>query len=219
VLKKKEILYNPYFLFPFLLWVVVGGVLLLVFSRSQLFYAINTRYSDAADNAMYFATFLGQGQVIVPALLLLMIFPRFRNVQYFITALCCNIIPFFIQQILKSIFDHSRPHLLYYYETERMHYLQQWPLLYHRSFPSGHSQGAFSFFCFLSLLLPSRYRKLGLVFFLLAIAVCYSRIYLTAHFFDDIYAGSILGGSLTTIIYALMNKYYSPLINNKDTFI
>ena len=198
---------------------MAGGLLLIFFSRSDLFYAINGNYSDTADNVMYYATFLGQGEIIVPALLLLMVIPRFRNWKYFITAVCCNLIPFLIQQCLKSYFDHPRPHLLYYYELDRMHYLSRWPLLMQRSFPSGHSQGAFSFFCFLSLLLPPPYRKLGFIFFLIALLVCYSRIYLTAHFFDDIYSGSLLGGSLTVIIYSLLNKYSGPLFNKKDTFI
>ena len=196
---------------------IVGGVLLIIFSRRDLFYAINTNYSDTANEIMYYMTFLGQGEVIVPVLLFLFIFPKFRNWQYFFTALCCNLVPFLIQQGLKTLFDHPRPRRLYYYELERMHYLPQWPELLERSFPSGHSQGAFSFFCFLSLLLPSRYNKLGLLFFIMALTVCYSRIYLTAHFFEDVYVGSILGAGLTTIIYAVIDKYKSYLFS-KNTF-
>jgi membrane-associated phospholipid phosphatase len=88
-----------------------------------------------------------------------------------------------------------------------MHYRPEWPVLLERSFPSGHSEGAFSFLCFLSLLLPYRYNKLGILFFLLALTVCYSRIYLAAHFFEDVYAGSIIGTVATTLIFSFMVRY------------
>jgi membrane-associated phospholipid phosphatase len=185
----------------------VGAILLLTYTRHELFFAINGNYSDIGDKLMYYTTFLGQGEVIVPALLLMMIVPKFMNWQYFATAACCNLIPFAIQQGLKTIFSHPRPQLLYYSEVDKMHFLHEWPVMLTRSFPSGHSQGAFSFFCFLSLLLPKRYNKLGIIFFFMALAVCYSRIYLTAHFVDDVYSGSLLGTLLTTIIFSIADRY------------
>ena len=218
MLKKAKICSNPYFIIPFILWVAAGAVLLLCYSRHYLFFAINTANTHAMDVAMYYITFLGQGEVIVPALLLLMLLPKYRNRWYFFTAILCNLLPFFIQQGLKTFFDHPRPRLLYYYDVSHMHFLPDWPVLLHRGFPSGHSQGAFSFFCFLTLLLPARYNKLGVLFFLLALSVCYSRIYLTAHFFEDVYVGSILGAGLTIIIYTLMENYKS-LFYKRDTFI
>ncbi|MFI5196893.1 MAG: phosphatase PAP2 family protein, partial [Chitinophagales bacterium] len=205
MLKKWQIAYNPYFLFPFLIWVVAGGILLAVFSRQDLFFAINTHYTNIGDLWMYYITWLGEGAFIVTVLVLLLVIPYFRNWWYFTTALFCNIIPFLIQQGLKVFFDAPRPRLLFY-DKLWMHHSPGWPLLLHNSFPSGHSEGAFSFFCFLSLLLPARYNKLGFVFFLLAISVCYSRIYLAAHFFEDVYAGSILGGTMTMLIYSIMYK-------------
>ena len=160
---------------------------------------------------------MGQAEVVIPVLLLLMLIPRFRNWWYFATAALCNLIPFFIQQALKTIFDRPRPRLLYYDRTW-MHYLPEWPVYLSRSFPSGHSAGAFSLFCFLSLLLPQRHRVFGLLFFMLALLVCYSRIYLAAHFFADVYAGSIVGAVFTTFVFAIMNKY-KGVFYKKDTFI
>ena len=215
---KAKILYNPSFFFPFLLWVVAGGILLIAYSRRDLFYAINTHYDDALNIMMYYITWLGEGSVIIAVLALLMILPAFRNRWYFFNALLCNIIPFFIQQILKSLFNFPRPRLLFY-DKLWMHYSPDWPVLLERSFPSGHSEGAFSFFCFLSLLLPPRYNKLGFVFFALALAVCYSRIYLAAHFFEDVYAGSIIGAVTTTLIFSYMAKYKDRFAGKSGTFI
>jgi membrane-associated phospholipid phosphatase len=187
-------------------WVIAGGILLIIVSRRDIFFTINTHYSDIADTIMYYTTWLGEGSVIITVLFALLFTPRFRNLWYVITALLCNIIPFFIQHGLKLFFHFPRPRLLFY-DRLWMHYLPDWPKLLQNSFPSGHSVGAFSFFCFLSLLLTAKYRKFGIVFFLLALSVCYSRIYLAAHFFEDVYAGSILGVSITTIIYSIMYKY------------
>ena len=218
MLKKRQISYNPYFLFPFLLWMVAGGILLAVYSRQDLFFAINTHYTNIADIAMYYITWLGEGGFIVTVLVLLLAIPYFRNWWYFTTALLCNLIPFLIQQGLKAFFNAPRPRLLYY-DRLWMHYSPDWPLLLHNSFPSGHSEGAFSFFCFLSLILPARYSKSGLVFFLLAMSVCYSRIYLAAHFFEDVYTGSILGGVTTMLIYSIMFRYKDRFFHKKDTVI
>ena len=210
-------LLNPWFTIPFILWVVAGGGMLLVFTRQQLFYTVNTNYTDWADIVFFYATWLGQAEVIIPVLLLLILIPAHRNLWYITAAAFCNLIPFFTEQILKSAFDRPRPRLLYY-DRLWMHYLPEWPVYLSRSFPSGHSTGAFSFFCFLSLLLPLRYRAWGLLFFLLALSVCYSRMYLAAHFFDDVYVGSIIGTSLTLILFYIMNKYKSHFFK-KNTFV
>ena len=61
-----------------------------------------------------------------------------------------------------------------------------------------------------------KYNKWGLLFFLLALSVCYSRLYLAAHFFDDVYAGSIVGAVTTTLIFSVMNKYKDRFFK-KDT--
>lgn len=163
---------------------------------------------------MYYTTWLGEGQVIVTALLLLFAFRFFRTPWFLLTAALCNAIPFLIQQWLKILFNAPRPRTVFL-NNPALHYLPEWPQLFHNSFPSGHSEGAFSFFCFLSLVLPEKYRNLGFICFLLAIAVCYSRIYLAAHFFEDVYTGSIIGGFFTTLVYSVLFNYKDRMFNSK----
>ncbi len=214
MLRKRNISYNPWFFFPFLAWIVIGAVLQLLFTKDQLFFAINTHYTPFADVVMYYTTWLGEGWFIVILLLLLFAVSRFRNLWYFITATLCSLIPMAIQQGLKEFFKAPRPRS-YFHDTTVMHFVSTWPSLVNNSFPSGHSEGAFSFFCFASLLLPEKYRKFGLLFFLVGLCVCYSRIYLTAHFFADVYAGSIIGGVVTTVVYSLMSRYKDTLEKKK----
>ncbi len=160
---------------------------------------------------MYSITHLGQAEIVIPVLLLLLVLPSFRNWWYFVVATVCNIVPMLAQQGMKAWFDEPRP-LKYFNDAPWIHKLSHWPSLYHHSFPSGHTEGAFCFFCFLSLLLYRKHRHWALLFFVLAFLVGYSRMYLAAHFFADVYVGSIVGVVITTICYVLMTEYVGKKI-------
>jgi len=205
---RKKIFLNPYFLVPFVGWLVVGALLQWQYTKGYLFAVVNVHHTDLADTFFYYATWMGQGEVIIPALFGMMVYPAFRNKRYFILAFFCNMVPFGIQQALKSYFDHPRPRL-YFNNGAWMHYLPHWPELYTRSFPSGHSAGAFAFFSFLSLVLPMKHRWVGMLFFVLAITVGYSRMYLAAHFFEDVYLGSIVGTVAAFASYYFVHVYWS----------
>jgi membrane-associated phospholipid phosphatase len=200
-------MYNSYFMLPFMAWMIIGCFLYAAYPSQYLFQSVNSWYSDWANTLFYYVTYMGQGQVIVPVLVLLMVFRRFRSWWYLILAGTCNLVPFFVDQLLKFFFNNPRPMAVYYLPT--------WPAQFERSFPSGHSAGAFSFFCFLSLLLPPRFRAFGLLFFLLALSVCYSRMYLAAHFFEDVYTGSLLGCMLTVVLFSVMNNYKTILLKER----
>jgi membrane-associated phospholipid phosphatase len=70
----------------------------------------------------------------------------------------------------------------------------------HFSFPSGHTMGAFGFFLILNHFMPANKWYISLIFFLLACACAYSRIYLGQHFFSDVLAGSIIGVLISCLI-------------------
>ncbi len=203
--------YNPYFLLPCMAWWLTGGLLLYMNSDISLFLYVNGGHSLFGDLVMPFVTMMGQVEVIIPVLALLFAWKRFRTKAYFISALACNVIPFLVQQSMKSLFDRDRPLAFFLNDPGRVHILPDWPQLFHRSFPSGHSAGAFSFFCFLSLLLPPGYRKWGAILSCLAMLVGYSRVYLAAHFVGDVWFGS-MAGTLTTLIvfYWLHKKGWTP---------
>ncbi len=209
--KRVKLIYNIYFHLPFLLWLLLGGGLLHCFSRVQLFSAINGKYNSFTDAGMPVITSLGQPEVIIPALLLLMIIPALRTWRYFLSAAACNLVPLALQQWLKRVYHYPRPLNYFHWHDQKaawLHYLPQWPDLLRNSFPSGHSQGAFSFFCFTAMLLSVKYKWIGFIFFCAAFLVAYSRIYLAAHFFADVYVGSIIGCVLTTLIFSLANTWF-----------
>ncbi len=199
--------FNRWFLYPFLLWVIVGGILLGTYDRRQLFETVNGRHSEGLDILMSFLTQFGTGPFILGVLLLLMAAPKFRNWWFVITAVVCNAVPALAIQILKGIFNAPRPFEYFKSDSSWIHFSQDWgDRLHHHSFPSGHSGGAFSIFCLLALLLPRHYRWIGLPLFLFALVVGYSRLYLAAHFFLDVYVGSILGVLVTTLCFWVMQR-------------
>lgn len=198
--------YNPWFLVPFLLWVLVAAIMLLLFDRQVLFATVNTHHTPLLDRFMRRATAIGEAYPMIVVLAVPVVFRACRNWWYVVSALVCNVVPALVVQALKSLFDAPRP-LLYFDAAPWIHIADNWERLYHRSFPSGHSAGAFSLCCFLSLILPKRWAWLGLPLFFVALLVPYTRLYLGAHFFADVFAGSIIGATVTLLCFALLRRY------------
>lgn len=209
LLQKPYTAYNRYFLFPFLLWALAGAILLLIYDSKVLFTTVNAHHTPLLDTIMLGLTNLGDGTFISIILLILLARPRLRNWWYFLAAVACNALPALIIQVVKGIVNAPRP--LEYFKDDAgwIHIQETWPHLYHHSFPSGHSAGAFSLFCFLSMLLPKKYAPWGIVFFAIALLVAYTRPYLAAHFYADIYVGSLLGTACTLVFMAIM-RHYQP---------
>jgi membrane-associated phospholipid phosphatase len=66
--------------------------------------------------------------------------------------------------------------------------------------------GAFALFTFGAMFLKPPYRIWGALFFLSAMAVAYSRMYLAAHFFEDVYAGSLMGAGFSMLTVSVFYK-------------
>lgn len=178
-----------------------------LYGKVALFTYINGHYTPLLNEVMYRVTYMGTAQFIVPMLLLPMLLSRkLRNKWYLLLALASSVAPFLLLHLLKETFGLPRP-MHYFEHTRWVHILPHWDRLFDNSFPSGHSEGAFSLFCFMAMLLPYKYRAAGLLFFIAALAVGYSRVYLTAHFFEDVYAGSIVGVTATMAAYMVTDKY------------
>ncbi len=205
-MQKPYTSYNPYFLIPFGIWLVVGGVLLATNGDEAIFRFVNLHHSSFLDVFMFRSTLLGEGLVIGLVLLVLLGLSRFRNWWYFTAAVVCNVLPSIITQVIKRSVDAPRP-LKFFNEAAWIHSLPEWPRLMEHSFPSGHTCGAFGFFTLLALLLPPKHRIWGGLFIIFALLVAYSRIYLAVHFMVDVYVGSIIGTGFTLVIITLMNRY------------
>ncbi len=206
---------NQLFLFPFLVWVLIGGILLNQFSQEILFFSVNRHSNNFLDHLMTVLSAYGRGDCIPIILTSLLLIPAFRNRYYMTTALSFAIIIPAIIYYLKSYYGCSRP--LIEYGMERVHTVQWLDNAFYNSYPSGHTIGAFGFFFILSLFLPKSQKAWSLLFFILALGCAYSRLYLGQHFFKDVYVGSIVGVVIVIFLYIFTESFHQNRPKKNDT--
>jgi hypothetical protein len=195
---------TKYFLLPWLLFLAVAGIVLANFSVSEIHLAFNSRNNAALDFLMPWITLIADGWTIVVFCLLM--FAWDRKAGLFISIAC--IIPSAIVQALKMTVFNGEPRPKWYFthiDKIDLHYVPGVENWLYDSFPSGHTTVAFAFFFSLALCVPNR--KFGMLFFMTALLVGYSRIYLSQHFLLDVFAGSIFGTITTLIVFAEASRW------------
>ncbi|MDB5114590.1 MAG: phosphatase family protein [Mucilaginibacter sp.] len=188
----KDVLYRiRWFFIPYLVIIAVCLIIKLTYSREEIYYAVNIRYSDWADTIAPYLTDLGNFWTVV---ILSAVLTLFNYARAFLL-IVINAITALSAQIIKHIFDAPRPKLYFHDQLLRIHFVKGVDQLSLHSFPSGHTVTAFS-----TALLFTYWCKnklWGLPFLLIAVLVGYSRMYLSQHFFEDVTAGSAIGVILT----------------------
>ena len=102
--------------------------------------------------------------------------------------------------------ENFRPRSHFWLDSHRIHFVDGVEIMVAYSFPSGHTTSAFSMFLLFSVFVKNQF--LSFVFFVMALMVGYSRMYLGQHFFADVYGGAIIGTSITIIIYYLLDSVW-----------
>jgi len=109
-----------------------------------------------------------------------------------------------ISGILKVTFHAPRPVIVFTQIHQSLHLVPGVRMNLVDSFPSGHTTTSFCMFCLLALYTGNNVLKL--FYFIVALLIMYSRMYLSQHFLKDVYAGSIVGvGSAMFIYYWMTN--------------
>ncbi len=196
---------NLSFFLPYLLLLLIGGILQLVFSQAELFLYANANYHAGADFFFQYCTHLGDG-LFYGAVVLLLLFVRY---QYVLIAVLSFAVSSLVAQLLKRLLfaDVLRPKAFFEKSGQVLHWIEGLEIHTHNSFPSGHATTAFSVFCLLSLL--SVNKKWGFCWFCLATLAAYSRVYLGQHFPGDIYAGSVIGTATSLFFYGWLHPILS----------
>ena len=172
--------------------IVIGLIFSLIQDKGHLllFFAHN-RYT-VINYFFYYVTLLGEPHgFIVCGLLLWLI-----SWKKMLTIPVLGAIVIVTSHLLKELFHHERPSL--YLDKigydGPMNVLGYHMLTGHHSFPAGHSMAAWALFT----LMAAHVRKtwVGIVCLILAAAVSLSRVYLMAHFLEDVVAGAMVGIAL-----------------------
>ncbi|MCL2485804.1 MAG: glycosyltransferase family 39 protein [Endomicrobia bacterium] len=104
-----------------------------------------------------------------------------------------------INYFLKQYFERPRPLTALGEENVNTLY-EQW---HRNSFPSGHTQAAFTAATFMFFIV----RKYWYWYVLFAFATGFERIYVGCHFPSDVFAGALLGFIIAAIMVKLFKKY------------
>lgn len=205
---------NKGYFIVFLLFVVVGAIVLLTTKKGDTLLYINSLHTPFWDMFFKNATHLGDG-IIFGIMLIPLGIVRIKYIFYGLATLATSGLG---AQLFKRIFDEPRP-LKYLGEAAIMNFVEGVRVHSHNSFPSGHTSTGFAICLLLAILVPNK--KLGVLFGIVAIMIGMSRVYLVQHFFVDVYFGSILGVIMTILTYQLFQSWnalntagwttYSPL--------
>ena len=193
---KKTLRQNLAFLIPYALFLLAAGIFLLTHSKGEAHLVLNQHRFNFCDYFFFLVTYLGDGYTVT-AIVFAFCFIKYR---YALLAAISNIVSSLITQTLKhTIFsDQVRP--AKYFEGIVQLKLIPWVENYSfNSFPSGHTTAAFTTFFCLSLVVTNNAMKF--LFFLIAIIIGFSRVYLSQHFLGDVYAGSLIGTIVALLAY------------------
>lgn len=197
---------NKYYISLFLLWSIIAGFVHLYYASNDLFHFFNAGFiSIPADYFFYVCSGFGRGEFVAFALIALLLFKQNRNIRYFTTAGSIGIALAVVANGLKAYYNCPRP--AFVFGPENIHVPELVSVLYNHSFPSGHTTGAFALSTLLAFLVHKKYKHWSALLIIPAILAAVARIYLGAHFFKDVYFGSLIGFAISFIIFVVINRF------------
>ncbi len=203
---------NTPFLLVYLAFLIIGAVILANYSKGALHISFNHYHSPFFDIVFSYLTYLGEGIMVVLAVIILLTV-SYRSA---LIVSISNIIASLLTQLLKrAVFDDYVRPKKFFEGVYDLYFVPGVDNHLYYSFPSGHTTCAFSLYFALALLVNNKLYKFLL--FIIALLVGYSRVYLSQHFFMDIYAGSIIGVGITYVVFYVINGIESNKLDNSLT--
>lgn len=188
------------FTYATLLLLLLGAAALFYWNKEVIFLSLNNRHTDIADVVLKYFTYIGDG-IFMTALgvILFLVGKRKLGLLLVLSFLLSGL----LAQTIKRIEQRPRPGA-YFKQPERIHRVDDKLLKGNNSFPSGHTTTAFATFSLLAF--ATRNKTVQLFFFAVAVLVGYSRIYVGAHFAEDVLAGAALGFISSYFLCWLLRK-------------
>ena len=190
-------------------WAVVlfaGAVFAVWIDKGDGLIFMSGLRSEALNSIFFAITQLGD----TPAYLLVL--PVLLGIRYrfALAAALIGVTNLLLSMSLKALFSHPRP-LNWLQATGQVEDFESVPqyAMYQafNSFPSGHTLSAFTLFIFLALISEKVWMKI--LFSIVPLLVALSRVYLGAHFVQDVVFGGACGLLLAYMGYLLQRQWFS----------
>jgi membrane-associated phospholipid phosphatase len=160
-----------------LMWVVLALLSPLQLADDSMQQAVQSARRPALERPMRTLSDIGRPVVVFGGLLVVAAFDAAAGPSTARLALVALVPTNLVVEGLKWLVNRTRP--------DGSHRRSN------SSFPSSHAANAFA----LAVILARRYRRAGVLFFLLAVAVAASRVYLNRHYVSDVVVGAAIGAA------------------------
>ena len=212
------------FIVGYLMLFVLMVVLIVAYPKGELHILLNSIHTKMGDTLFKFLTLLAEWPLYVVAVLSLLVCKKWWVVFY----AACECVSATLVTALKYIFRMPRPATFFHDRVSAYLPVVDGVHLHHApSFPSGHASTFFIFVTVTVILLSIHYRILQhrniryialfscqIALLLLAALGAYSRIYLSQHFLEDVFAGSIIG---VVVPFAMFSFFATKLKKDRAT--
>ena len=208
-LSLKNKAYYPFYLI-YLLFLILGGVFLLSVTREESHLILNQFFFPPFHGFFQNITHAGDG--LAPVLIVAV--SLFINYKSAMQIGLASMFAGGSTQLLKNfVFDDvDRPSWFFkHFSKNSIQLIEGLHMNIHNSFPSGHTTSAFA--VYVSIILLAKKKHYSLIFGLLALIAGYSRVYLSQHFFVDIYFGPLMGTIWAMGIFLLLQQIEKPWFN------
>ena len=180
------------FYIPYILFVVAFIVLIISNEKANLHLWLTSFNSPTGD--VFFRYYTNVGGSLPYIVIVGLLFYRYRIALFL---LITQLVSGLFSEVAKQTWNEPRPIKFFSenFPNVQLHQVVGEHLHASHSFPSGHTITAFAFF--LALAFFSKRPLLHFLYFILALFVGFSRIYLSQHFALDVLVGSIIGVAVT----------------------
>ena len=200
---------NGVFLGLSLILVIVLGLALLYIPKGELHLFLCDRHTPARDIFFRYYTHVAEWFPYVVCIAVLL-FGRIGDGVFASSAMLLSALS---TQVIKHIVNAPRPVIWFGNNMPEINLplVEGVKMNLWFSFPSGHTTSFFALAFVVGILMSQKWPKYGVliqvVLFVLATLGGYSRIYLSQHFSADVFAGVIVGVSITILCYVVFDRY------------
>ncbi len=187
---------NKIFLLLYLLFFICGAGIIGVFEKGDEILYFSSLHNSFFNQFFRWTSFIAEAPAFV-LVFLLVLFSGYGHGLLLLLNLSVNALA--VQFLKLAVFPNQVRPVVFFQGKSPLDFVPGVEIFHQHSFPSGHTTIAFALFFMLSLF--TKNKKWSIVFFLSALLIGISRVYLLEHFFRDVYAGSLLGMTITTVFW------------------